>query len=84
MNGREHKTISCQCVVKMLAGVSKEAEKTSIAATKTDRGQRAACYCGKILPLNKVSENVVLHTMAVSLGKRLLTSEFHCSYLLHS
>lgn len=84
MNGREHKTISCQCVVKILAEVSKEEEKTRIAATKSVRRQRAVCYCGKILPLNKILENVVLHTIAVSLGKRILTSEFHCGSILHS
>lgn len=39
MNGREHKTLLCQCVDKTLPEVSKEAEKTSIAATKTDGGE---------------------------------------------
>lgn len=36
MNGRQHKTLSYQCVGKTLAEVSKEAGETSIAGTKTE------------------------------------------------
>lgn len=38
MNGRQHKTLSCQCFVKTMAEVSKEAGQTSIAGPKIEEG----------------------------------------------